>query len=378
MGRTSIATTSQCDAIFYNPANLAMIDDRMLQGSGRIRFGSADDEYWESDFTDDVEVTYGFHPKITHLSYAFPIYPENSYWKLAFGIGYSAYFDYGMTSKEERRHDDPLLGQGRLRTRTTKTHGGLNTLSPAVAVSIDAGAFFGMAFSKSILGRDSKDIDYEYSYEVPGYQLATERWEATGSANFITLGAGVEITSEMYVGAMYRMGFELEFDDVETYQERIDGEEWTDDLIDSEYEIPPYFGMGAIYEINRDILLAAEIQTRPYSDIEHDGRDNRGIDDGLCYRFGAELQNSLMAFRAGFFSDAIEATDDPYSEKDPKHLMGVTGGVGFESGDMVFDFFGEYSWWSWENERSVGGDDLKFDYRENLFEFGMTVTLVIL
>lgn len=374
MGRTGIISAHQSNAVFYNPANIAMIDVRTLQCGGRVWFGSISNEFWDQTISPEIEASYRLHPKITNISYAGYFRPSGTDLRVVFGVGYNTYFDYGAFSKtEETPKGTPY--QRNKETQELTMRGGLNTITPALAVSIDDEFYFGFAFSKSIIGKIRKTIEYEYEYEYDpqGAYLLEERWEATGSATFITLGATMFIMPGLAVGAMYRSGFEYELDDVDAYLERLDGRTQVDDLPDSEYEIPAYAGVGASYDVSSKFTLAAEFQTRPYSDMEEDGIEYRWIDDGYCYRTGAEFSTSNLDIRGGFFSDAIRAVDEPYSDKDCKHLTGATGGLGFDSGNFTFDFFGEYSWWS--KELRYGTQ--KYDYKEKYFRFGANVTYVI-
>ncbi len=373
MGRTDIMTGCRSNAIFYNPANLAMIDVRTLQGGGRVWFGTIDNELWDQIGGQDVEASYRLHPKVTHLSYAGYFRPSGTELRVVFGVGYNSYFDFGAAAKREETMRLPIPDGVRTVTEDTRTRGGLNTITPALAVNIDDEFFFGFAFSKSLIGKISKKIEYTYDYEPPGNYLLEEEWEATGSATFITLGATIFFFPELSMGAMYRSGFEFELDDIYEYEERMDGGTVTKVKADSEYEIPAYAGLGASYEFSSKFTLAAEFQTRPYSDMEKSGIEYRWIDDGYCYRIGGELRTSHLDIRGGVFRDAIFAVDDPESDRGCKHLTGVTGGAGFESGNFAFDFFGEYSRWS--KEVRMGAQ--QYDYVEKHFRFGATATLVI-
>jgi len=368
MGRTGLTMADGSDAIFLNPANIGMVRKKTIQAGCRVWFGAADDEIWDEHGM-DVDENILLHPKITHLSFAAPYRPSGTDLEFAFGIGYNTYFDFSGSRRNERSW---TVGDERSSVElTTKTHGGLNTISPAAAINIDDKYFFGVAMHKSVLGKVTKEVEHEGENVLEG-DSEQER-EATGSATFFTVGGTAVLTPGLKVSIVHRTGFEYEFDDVEESWENPDGSQGSADLDDFDYEIPGYTGIGLSYEVSSDFIVAGEIQTRPFSDFELDGADFDWIDDGYCYRIGAEYLTSSMAIRAGVFSDAILAVDATGNDDEAKHQTGFTGGVGFEIGKVFLDLFGEIS--RWGREYDFGGKE--YDYRETHFTLGATATFTI-
>ncbi len=379
MGRTEIINTTGSNAIFCNPANIGMLQNKTFQCGGRVYTGTMnDEEYW--DFYDDLtwEGKYKFHPKITHLSFAMPYQPPNSELKFAFGIGYNTYLDFGTKTNTEFK--DQTTGASYTRTTDTKVGGGLNTLSPAAAINIDDKYFVGLAFHKSVLGKTTVESEYDIDPEPGGVYSSLDTDQGKVSASFISLGATGKLMAEsqLTVGVMFRSGFELKFEDLEWSNEESDGSKTSGQYDPDNFDItiPAYMGLGVSYQASPVLLLSGEYQTRPYSEIEdEDGDKLDWIDNGACYRLGMEYQSGSVPIRLGFFSDAILEVDwdnNGNSEDKPKSLSGLTGGIGFGSGNTTFDIFGEYAFWG--REAYGGPNTAKYEYKEKLFSFGVTVS----
>jgi|GEM_PF-696276 len=379
MGRTEIVNATGSNAIFYNPANIGMVQTKTLQAGGRVYMGTMnDEEYWDFYDDQDWEGKYKLHPKITHLSFAMPYQHPNSELKFAFGLGYNTYLDFG--TKTNLEFTDKSGTPTYTRTRDVKVAGGLNTISPAAALNIDDKYFLGLAFHKSVLGKLKFETDTDWNPD-PGFVYTVNTVdEGKVSATFISLGATGKLMAEsqLTVGVMYRSGFDLKFDDLEWSEEESDGTRNSDQYDPDNFEIklPAIMGLGVSYQVSPEVIIAGEYQTRPFSDIEdEDGDKLDWIDNGSCYRIGMEYQSGSVPLRLGFFSDAILEVDYDnmgQSEEKPKSLSGFTGGIGFVSGNITLDFFGEYAFWG--REDYGGPNNAKYEYKETLFAFGVTFT----
>jgi long-subunit fatty acid transport protein len=379
MGRTEIINATGSNAIFYNPANIGMVQNKTLQAGGRVYMGTMnDEEYWDFWPDEDWEGKYELHPKITHISFAMPYQPPNSELKFAFGIGYNTYFDFGTKASQE--YTDRSGTETLTATADFKVSGGLNTISPAAALNIDDKYFVGLAFHKSVLGKIKMEADVDIDPEPAYIYLVNDVEEGKISATFVSLGATGKFMAEsqLTVGVMYRSGFELKFEDLEWSQEYSDGTRDSDqyDPDNYDFKLPAIMGLGVSYQISPEVLIAGEYQTRPFSDIEdEDGDELDWIDNGSCYRLGMEYQAGSVPLRLGYFSDAIlevDYDDMGQSEDKPKSLSGFTGGIGIVSGNITLDFFGEYAFWG--REDYGGPDNAKYEYKETLFAFGVTFT----
>lgn len=349
MGRTSIVSATGSNAIFSNPAIIATLEDKQVQAGGRLFFGTIKDESAE-DYFDSYDAKYSPHIKLNHISFSMPYQFPDSKIKMSLGIGYQTYYDLGVKIEEE------LSYEGYEGEYTYNVSGGLNTITPAVAVNIQDKYFIGATFNKSIFGKITEND--EAKSEGSKYE---QKLEIEHSGSFLSIGGLARLNPNLTVGFMYRPGFEWEWDEIK-YKYYEDGELiYSGKLSGHDWEFPGILGIGVEYKISPKLTLAGELQTRPFSDYELDGLKS-GIDDGYCYRLGAEIQNAIP-IRLGFFSDAIMATDS--GDDSPKSLMGFTGGLGFTFRTINLDASFEYGSWSYED---YYGDE----YSENLFRFGVS------
>lgn len=377
MGRTGIVTATGSNAIFFNPANIGMLTNNSIQGGARGWFGTVDNSDMTSDIDDfDLRTKYPLHPKITHLSFAKPYHPANSELKFAFGIGYNTYMDVGANIHMETEYRQP--GNVNDITLDIKSHGGLNTISPAAAININDRYFLGMAFHKSVLEKVSVVGEYDFDPQPSGDTIIREEEEMKGSASFIMLGGTAKFTPEFTVGLTYRSGFKYKFTDREWSWEEEDGDRGKDtDIDDMDFQLPSIFGLGVSYQVTPNVLFAAEYQNRPFSDIEIDGQKIFGIDDGSSYRIGVEFQYTTRV-RLGYFSDAVLATDENQygeSRETPKSMKGITFGLGAVSGNTAVDFFGEFAYYS--QDFYEPSQDNVYEYKEKRLMFGLTITYTI-
>ncbi|MCK4856769.1 MAG: hypothetical protein KAT58_02260 [candidate division Zixibacteria bacterium] len=373
MGRTGIVNSTGSGSIFYNPANIGRLDGITFQAGARARFGSMDND----DFYDDREGhywegKYEFHPKITSVSFAMPYgLPPAERISIAFGIGYNPYYD-GASKKntELQYHSSP--GNIYTTTNDIKDIGGLNTISPAVAITFNDQYSVGLAYNKSVMSK--KGVRNECSHKSKSQTESTEReFESEFDGSFVTLGVIAQPIPELTIGATYRSGFRLvEKNRTYTFTDA-DGNKTTKYWEKAPNELPAIIALGVAYHVAPTVLVAGEYQTRTFSDARLYG-PKRDIDDGACYRIGVEFQSSVL-FRAGMFSDAILITDE--DDDTPRTLKGITVGVGIVSNNVTYDFFGEYSQWSYAHEWGTDFGDTKFDYKETHLILGGSITVTL-
>ncbi len=107
---------------------------------------------------------------------------------------------------------------------------------------------------------------------------------------FLRIGALASITDELSVGLTYRPEFEWELGET-TAKTTVNGELDTErDQAVIELTIPGMWGIGAKYKVSPKLVLAAELQSQPYSDLRWTpDTDLEIIDDGFNISVGAEF-----------------------------------------------------------------------------------------
>jgi hypothetical protein len=110
------------------------------------------------------------------------------------------------------------------------------------------------------------------------------------------------------------------------------------------------FSLGLSYRASETFLLSAEIQNRPWEDVEIDGDDLDYLESGSSYRIGFEYGDSFL-LRGGFISERAPMTN---VDGDPVNFTAVTGGLGFSSDAMRVDVGGMYAFTKFEAYRYSG------------------------
>ena len=155
MGRTSTASGMNSNSIFSNPSIIANFDDWRFQAGGRLIMQK--NTLQEKDF-DVYEPKRTPHYSISHLSFSMPyqLPPEFSSLtpKLSFGIGYKMYFDYGQNT-------DLVTQQGKRQKirRVINSKGGLDVITPTVALKFDDRLSVGISFNTSLSGKITESHD---------------------------------------------------------------------------------------------------------------------------------------------------------------------------------------------------------------------------
>lgn len=331
MGKAEVLSV-ESDAIFSNPANIALVKTKEINGGMRMFIGS---ETYESPDT-SLDYTYPFHLKIEHISFVMPYQIPGATFKTAFGVGYRTYYDYGYNFLYENDSEYKY---------EMHSHGGFNTLTFGGAANFGEKFNVGVALNLGIMGgceveEEEEEEEEKYKYDVSG--------------SFLLLGGTFTPNPKLSLGLIYRPGF--------TFTVEYKGEDRDRD----KFDIPPIIGLSGQYLITDNFLLVAEFQNRAYEDFERDGDYYYNhLDNGSVLRFGGEYLGTIP-IRFGMFMESQPVTDGDDTE--PKSMLGFTGGVGIPMGDKIaIDVYGQYGTLKWEEEYS----EEYVEYSFNPIKFGV-------
>ncbi len=373
MGGAYTASNSGFNALLGNPGGLALLNNAQFVGGGRfILMGTADleEEYYEEvDGLTDFSSKFGVHPKLGHAGFAFPIAMSGFADKLVGAVGYRNVYD--VSEKYIYEGEDEFGYEGKV---TETTSGFLNTLSIGLGALISETVALGASVNIPVV----KGYNYLEETEVTSSGITTteeyERERDLSGGMFIQLGGIVQVTPELALGGSYTLAHEFEFEDG-TYTLKENGTLISEgDIGDDKIEIPGMFSLGLSYRASETLLLSAEVQNRPWEDVEIDGNDLDYLESGSSYRIGFEYGDSFL-LRGGFISERAPMTD---VDGDPVNFTAVTGGFGFSSDAMRFDVGGMYAFTKFEVSRNLGAN---YDYIFNqliafasltyFFDFGL-------
>ena len=372
MGKTAITTARGSSAIFSNPSILATFSEPEVQIGGKLLYGTIKDEtVTAGEFYDSYDAKYPAFPNRSYLALAVPYQLPDTQLKLVLGVGYQR--NEGVKWESTAVWHDEEWSESRqdivnirvTQERTGKRRGDLSTLTPGVALNFQDRYYLGATVNRTIGAiistSETKRPDYNGKLDA----------EREQSALFLRLGAFAELTPELSVGLMYRPEFDWELGETisKTYQDgELDTDRNTDHL---ELTMPAMWGIGAEYEVNPELIIAAEVQYRPFSDLQWSGSGYLGeqpiIDDGFNVAVGAEYLGFDYPVRIGAFRDLIPFVDE--NDTDPVSLSGLTAGVGSIGEDEDFSWNVSALFGRWEQVNDEGQK-----YSEDLIRASISAT----
>ena len=370
MGKTITITSRSGSAIFSNPAILATFSKSEVQVGGKLLYGIITNEAaLEDDSYESYEGKFLPVPNRSYLTLAIPYrlphrhLPRPRDWQLVFAVGYQrnegAKGEIQAVWSEERA--ETLKGErvsihGRRR-------GALSTITPGVALNVQDRLFCGVTFSRT-LGA----ITYTNALEFSDHHTKVDEVQEQ-SAQFLRIGALAKVTPEFSVGLMYRPEFSWEFG--ATITERYENGELERDRDQTQTEliIPAMWGFGAEYKVSPDLIVAFELQSRPFSELQWSGGVNqrRFIDDGRNFSVGVEYLGAGFPLRFGAFYDVIPFVDE--NDTTPVSLAGLTAGIGSNGDSKSFSWNASALYGTWEQVNAEGQK-----YSENLIRANISAT----
>lgn len=366
MGKTAITTANSSSAIFSNPSILGTFTYGNIQIGGKGLYGTITNEVRNE--SEVYEASYPPFPNRSFVGLAFPYEYDNRI-KLVFGVGYQRNEGARYEIEEIRLEDRWSETRGttvKSRITTTSTvwsRGQLSTFVPGVAFNYYDNFYLGITLNRTY-GAILSNVETKRTDE--NVELEVEREQ---SAFFFKMGALVDVTPELSIGLTYRPEFEWELGETITkFYEKGELDTVRDQDID-ELTIPGMWGIGAKYKLSPAVVIAVELQSRPYGDLQWRGNiENQDIiDDSYNVSIGAEFLELGFPVRVGAFRDVVPFTDE--GDTEPVELIGLTGGIGSRAGqDITWDASVLWSRW----ERTVNDDGQK--YTEDLIRVGVSGT----
>ena len=339
MGKTTITTASGSSAIFSNPSILATFSEPEFQIGGKLLYGTVTDEIFTADGRyDSYEAGYPIFPNRSYLALAVPYQLPDTQLKLVLGVGYqrnegvrwkstAVWHREQWSESRERFVDIRVTSESNSRRR-----GDLSTLTPGIALNFQDRYYLGATVNRTIGAiistTERKSADDNWKSDA----------EREQSALFLRLGAFAELTPELSVGLMYRPEFDWELGETIT-KISDNGDLDTDrDQEHIELTIPAMWGIGVEYEVSPELIVAGEVQYRPFSDLQwSENIENQPIiDDGFNFAAGVEYLGIAYPVRFGAFRDLIPFVDE--DDTDPVPLIGITAGIGSIGEDEDFSW----------------------------------------
>ncbi len=369
MGKTAVTTARSSSAIFSNPSILATFSEPQIQVGGKLFYGTITSEVASEWDLESYESKYQPFPNRSYLAFAVPYQLPDTQLKLVFGLGYQRNEGIRMEweavwLEEEWSESKRDIVDVRVTQNTSVSRrGDLSTITPGVSLNFQDKYFLGATVNRAL----GAIMDTREEQGSRGQRKIESEQEQ--SSLFLRVGAFAEVTPELSVGLMYRPEFEWELGDTIT-KIISDGELDTDRNQDHlKLTMPAMWGIGAEYKVSPELIVALEVQSRPFSELRWntDIEDQPFIDDGFNFAAGVEYLGSAYPVRFGAFRDIIPFVDE--NDIDPVNLVGLTAGIG-SGGDENFSWNLSGLFGQWEQIVTDEGQK----YSENIFRAGISAT----
>ncbi|MCP4631714.1 MAG: hypothetical protein GY855_02225 [candidate division Zixibacteria bacterium] len=361
MGNTVVTSATGSSAMFYNPANLSLLEGITIEFGGRVLSGEVYHRYRDNPYL-NYDPHYTNHFKFTNISIAVPL----EFWDFGedfiLGIGYNSFLDFSYNFSSTMDHGSDWHPS---REKITQ-RGGLYTISPSVAYRFNDIISVGFTFNEStntLITKDKESAFDEPPIGSPSHYNYIEKYRV--SATMYAAGLNIRPHNKINIGFVWKPGFTFKYsDELKPDYHSFAYGEWF---------IPPSWSLGMNLDILSPFSVALEYNRRRFDF----GPDHYVKPLNDCYRIGLEYR-SLVDFRVGYFKDTF-CDFGPYDVL-PGESEGLTFGIGYSFMNILFDVFGEISthkiykimYYDLGNFGAVNNAE-----KEDHFVLGMSTTLTI-
>jgi len=332
MGHTGVAVINSSELVFFNPAGLVYLENKLSVSVGA--HGVLADVSYQNSATGETAMT---EAGVGTPFYAYISYQANDW--LAFGLG--IYTPYGSTVA----YEDDWAGSHLVNNIALQAI----FVQPSVSIkitdkfSVGGGPIYatgGVNFNKN-LNRTLVDLDGERS-EVTLEQTGISNWGWTASAM-------LKASENLTVGANYRSEIILSAEDGDATFENVPNSPLTpfsDTTFSADLPLPAELTMGLSYKHN-DFLFAFDYNMTYWSAYEslavvfgNDTPDSvllRNYRDASTYRFGVQYEASeSFTLRGGYYFDESPVQSGYFAPETPRNdSNGYTAGLTFKVGDRL-------------------------------------------
>ena len=334
MGHTGVAVINSSELVFFNPAGLVHLENKLNISAG-VSGVFANVSYQNESFGDYAE---------TDNSTSTPLYLYASYkvndW-LAFGLGVYTPFGSSVT------YEDDWEGSHLVNNIELAAIFIQPTVSFKIGeyLSLGGGPIYvtgSVNFNRN-LNRTLTDLDGN---------RANVTIDATGITEWgWTVGAMFTPTKELTIGANYRSKIDMNVEDGDATFENIPNSPLTpfeDTTFDATLPLPAEITVGLSYQFCEKWLFAFDVN-RAFWDVYEsldidfanenipDSKNARNYKNASTFRFGLQFDATKMfTLRAGYYFDESPVQDGYFAPETPRNdSNGYTAGLTFNVGDHL-------------------------------------------
>jgi long-subunit fatty acid transport protein len=300
MGYAFTGISDDATAIAWNSAGLTQLYSMEASVICRFGFGSWSFDGWEN--APDIETSSQF--QLNFASFAFPFKAGD--YNIVGGLAFRNIFDFNQKTTVKYDNEEDVDTE----------EGGVNAITPAIAVQVNDMISVGAAFNIY-----TGSYDWSYKYETEGEEGEVSSSNFSGTS--FDLGLMVKPSDQFSIGANFNFPYTLTRD-IEDDQEY-------------EIDVPFFFSVGAAFKATDQLTLAFDYHSRAWSnsdifkDLDLD-TDLNSIHAGLEYLLTSG--DSVIPLRLGYYSHPLHYWD--YNNDQVVNSV-FTLGAGLVMNNFVFD-----------------------------------------
>jgi hypothetical protein len=336
-GGTYIAYNEGVNALFGNPAGLSTNNktEIIIGYYWQIHKTSQFDDKYYSRWNDSYSINYKHNNRLNYMGLLYLKQLSQYPFKFAGAIGFSPFYNWKSTRFFKSDYSY-VSGTSEIIYSSIEAEEKIVGLYDLLCI--------GIGFSWESIGAIGASLNYpvrkQYEYEshsiyvnerngdrkISEYNYKNS--ENVSADQFLRIGGILHISSRFSLGILWMQAHRYS-------------------ISDQEREFPGTINFGIAYRIFPRLLLAFDIQSRPWEKVKIENEYLATAKNGNAYRFGVEYENKII-LRAGYGLDILPITD---SDENIVELNDITLGIGYKSKHFVLDIGTRYRFTTYKVEK---------------------------
>jgi long-chain fatty acid transport protein len=370
MGYAFVGVADDATAISWNAAGLTQLYSMEASVIGRLSFGGLSTDFQTLNY----EVSRSSSFQLNFASFVVPFSAGD--YNIVGGVAYRNIYDF--TSKTE---NDVTWDDGSMFNWTDDENGGINAITPALAIQLSDIISFGAALN-ILMG------DYTNKYSDSDGDASETNVDYSGLN--VDLSTLIKPSPQFAIGANFSLPHTVTFD----------GKDESDNWI-TERKVPLFFSVGAAIRATDNFTIAADYRNRPWSKSEVEKYTQNGEEwddpnqyfseypDANSFHVGLEYLieagKNFIPIRAGFYTlpttsrEAAnpELPDQEETDREQISYNAITAGLGIVMNTVIIDASYEYIFGTYTGfyESMATGPDraVDYSYSDSRITVGVTV-----
>lgn len=314
MGGTFIAFDTGVNALFGNPAGLPdghcceILIGHYWQIHKTMQFKDSYYSMWNGS----RDISYKPVQRFNYVGVSFQTASADSQIQLGGAIGFSSFYNW-----RSARYEDQELGSSLSRTEE-HINGLYDLFGCGFGISSGGIGAIGISVSHPFLKQYVYKYHYEHTYSYAGeIQTVSDHYkniQKVSAQTILRIGGMMHVTPDISLGLLWNRSYSYKIED----QKRV---------------FPGTLNFGIACRPAPDLLIAADLESRPWSKVKINDEYIGNAQSGTAYRFGAEYGEKFTV-RAGYARDILPVLDiNDHSVS----LNDITFGIGWKANTFIVD-----------------------------------------